>query len=431
MPDMPSEISVCALGASPDTGNLGVSALAESIVSGVARERPRAHLTLFDDGWGIRGASMTVDGRRFSYSLCGIRHSRRYYRPESVFNIRLSARLGGLRNRTLRAIQSADVVLDASGGDSFSDLYGRARFKAATEPKEIVLDQKRPLVLLPQTFGPFSSAGSRRTAIRILQGASEAWARDPDSFQVLRELLADDFDPVRHRLGVDMAFALEPIPIKNWDAAKPSKFDGPLAGVNVSGLLFNDITSGRQIELSRDHRRTLLLDYRRTMLGLVKRLVADGARVLLVPHVHHANGTPESDRSACRSLLEQLEAADRRRISMLPDGLTAGETKWMVGRCDWFCGTRMHSAIGALSSGIPTAAIAYSGKTAGVFAACGQREQVVDARVLSDQEAIESLWRSWLKRDQTRAALSLSAPRTVQRARSQWNEILRGAVARS
>jgi hypothetical protein len=50
MGDTPPKLNVCALGASPDTGNLGVSALAESIISGIARQPPDVDLTLFDGG---------------------------------------------------------------------------------------------------------------------------------------------------------------------------------------------------------------------------------------------------------------------------------------------------------------------------------------------------------------------------------------------
>lgn len=35
-----------------------------------------------------------------------------------------------------------------------------------------------------------------------------AWARDERSFDVLKDLLGDAFDPLRHRSGVDVAFGL-------------------------------------------------------------------------------------------------------------------------------------------------------------------------------------------------------------------------------
>jgi polysaccharide pyruvyl transferase WcaK-like protein len=422
MSNFPPEMKVCMLGASPDTGNLGVSALSESIVFGVARQSPGAHLTVFDNGWGLRRRSVEVDGRQFSYALCGFRRSKRYYRHESMLNVRLSARLGGLRNHTAQAIRRADAVLDVSGGDSFSDIYGRARFETTAQAKEIALEQNESLVLLPQTYGPFAGDAARRRATAILRSASAAWARDADSYGVLCDLLGDDHDPDRHRLGVDLAFALEPSPVPGLDIDDLFRDRvGSLAGVNVSGLLFDQPTAGAQFGFR--------LDYDPTALGLVERLIDDGARVLLTPHVHSPGDLSQSDRRASSSLLERLDPARRERVALLPAGLNAGETKWAIASCDWFCGTRMHSTIAALSSLVPAAAIAYSAKTAGVFAECGQRDQVFDARALSTAETVEALEHAWRRRDLTRDELRAEGPETVRRARGQWDEILAGAAA--
>lgn len=408
------------MGAAPDTGNLGVSALSESIVAGIARQSSRNQLTVFDGGWGQRQTSTTVDGRPFPYLLCGMRDSRRYHRPESFVNIRVSARLGGLRNPAARAIQRADVLLAANGGDGFTDLYSRSRFKTITASQEVVLERGRPLLLLPQTYGPFAAPSSRMRAIKIVKTASAAWARDPDSFEVLQDLLGDDFDPARHRLGIDMAFALEPTAVDRPEATDLIESDDLLAGVNISGLVFNEVAHEGQFGFT--------LDYRAISLDIVKRLIADGARVLLVSHVHSPGDELHSDRKSAMQLIGQLDPTERERVSLIPSGLNAGETKWMISRCDWFCGTRMHSTIAGLSTGVPTSAIAYSAKTAGVFALCGQRDRVVDARVESTDQASQELWRSWSERERTRAELAISASESVQRAKTQWSEILNSAL---
>ena len=51
----------------------------------------------------------------------------------------LASRLGGLGNRGARAIAAAPAVLDASGGDSFTDLYGQRRPDAIAMPKELAI----------------------------------------------------------------------------------------------------------------------------------------------------------------------------------------------------------------------------------------------------------------------------------------------------
>ena len=69
--------------------------------------------------------------------------------------------VGCYGNPVVRTVADSDLVLDVSGGDSFTDLYGAARFRQIIAPKQIALATGRPLVLLPQTYGPFSRATSR------------------------------------------------------------------------------------------------------------------------------------------------------------------------------------------------------------------------------------------------------------------------------
>ncbi len=109
-------------------------------------------------------------------------------RSDSLFNMRISAKLGGLANPGVKAIAEADAVLDISGGDSFADIYGIKRFKGITQPKQLSIDLGTPLILLPQTYGPFDQAKTRREASAVVKKTSMAWARDERSFESLKEL---------------------------------------------------------------------------------------------------------------------------------------------------------------------------------------------------------------------------------------------------
>ena len=399
---------LCLFGAAGDTGNLGVSALLHSTLGALARLSPEAEVTVFDNGWGVREAEGVYGGRAFRYRLCGARLSRRLHRPESYWNMRVSAFLGGLANPGARAVREADAVWDVTGGDSFADLYGARHLRAMVAPKRLALDLGVPLVLLPQTYGPFHLPSSRRAARAILAGAALAWARDARSFEALRELAGADFDPERHRLGVDVAFGLE---ARAPRAALPEAIAGwlhrprsaPLVGLNVSGLIANDPRASERFGLE--------VDYRAALRALVERLLErSDARVLLVPHVLVPDGAVESDPLACRALRAELPRRDLERVEVLPAGLDQSETKWVLGQLDWFCGTRMHACIGALSSGVPAAGVAYSPKTRGVFETCGQGERVADLRRGTAAELVELLWRAWEERAQAAAVLAERLP---------------------
>ncbi len=416
-------LKICIFGAGPGTGNLGVSALSLSLLAGIARRVRSPLITAFDNGRGLRPAHARVAGRDLTYQLCGAVPSRRIYHRDSLWRIRASGRLGGLGSTAIDAIRSADAVLDGTSGDSFTDLYSRRRFRLVTLEKTIALEQRRPLILLPQTIGPFHTARTRRIARRITRAAAMVWARDQRSFTTLRELLGRDFDTNRHHCGVDLAFGLEareparPLPdvIAAWltDGERP-----PVIGFNVSGLIFNDAPQ-------RMRRFRLQADYRRAVIGFLHRVLREtNANILLVPHVFTRSGHFEHDPDGCAEVARRIGRIDPDRVACVPEGYDPGETKWIISRTDWFCGTRMHAAIAALSCGVPAAAIAYSSKVLGVFETCDQGRHVADLRHLNTDDVIEQLWRSCMARDETRASLGRVLPTVRAQVEAQMDEIL-------
>jgi len=419
---MTTRLNICLMGASTDTGNLGVSALCLSILAGVAAREPDADVVVFDNRRGHGSESERFEGRTFRFRRHGLNDSRRFYRSDSLWNVRVASRLGGAGNEAALALRRADAVLDVTGGDSFTDLYGRRRFRSGCVAKRLALTYSGGLVLMPQTYGPFRDESARRDAACLVAGAQAAWARDVASHEVLRGLLGDAFDPARHRRGVDVAFRLGAVPpdgalltgLADWidgDGAHPT------IGVNVSGLTY--------VRAERARREYgLAADYRAAVLGLIGRfLTRTRARILIVPHVHAPPGHFESDRQAGLEVLKSLGDAALGRVRVAPD-LGAQQTKWVIARTAWFCGTRMHSTIAALSSGVPAAALAYSGKTRGVFETCGVGDDVADLRSLDAGAVIDAAWRSWESRDESRARLGAALPRVLAEADGQMDEIV-------
>lgn len=422
MPPMPRRdgpLRLCLFGAAPDTHNLGVSALFLSTMAAILARAPDAEVSVFDHGRGVRRDQVTIAGATHAYTRIGANHSRRYYRRDSLLNMRLSAALGGIGNPGVRAIAEADAVLDISGGDSFADLYGRKRFEAITQPKLLTLKLGAPLVLLPQTYGPFDAPDTRAVAEDIVRRARMAWARDRRSFENLRDLLGDAFDPARHACGVDVAFALptaEPSGVPAWLLAwQRARADVPLVGVNVSGLILNQ---GERATARFGFKEP----YRDLVMGLLRKVLAESdARVVLVPHVLARPGHPESDPQACAEIARALDAPDR--VAVLEAGYNAMEMKWVIARTSFFVGTRMHATIAGLSSGVPTAAVAYSRKTQGVFESCGQGSWVADPRAFSAAACVDRIWQAWEAREAIRTSLETALPPVRQQAQAQQDRI--------
>lgn len=402
-------------GAAIGNGNRGVEALARSVMDAVDRDRPHSVLSILDDGWGVRAQN---DPRctQTQVEYVGVRRSRRWHRPESWTQIRLAQTLGLPSNPVAQRFAAADAILDLSAGDSFTDLYGPARFATVSSPKTAAVRAERPLVLLPQTFGPFETVTGRRRAERLVRDAALAYARDAWSYGQLLELAGPDADQTRLRQGVDVAFALEPRRPDVHVADRVTGQDaGPTAGVNVSGLL-RDAAGHARFRLAGDY-----LD---TMTDVIRGLLSRGAHVVFVPHVHEPNGGGESDVVAIQEIVGRLSDKERDRTTVVPPTLDAAELKWCIAQVDWFVGSRMHATIAALSTLTPSCAYAYSDKTVGVFETCGMGDQVVDARHTAGSGAVDAILASFEERESSRQRLISRAPTTIETSHSQLRELL-------
>lgn len=367
--------TVCVFGAALDTGNLGVEALGLSILRGLRQRLPNARLIVFSGRPGRRLARVELPSphgpQTISYEEIGSSLSRDPFKPGNLYIEHALHRIGcGARSGLVsRVLSEADLILDASGGDSFTTMYGPYRYKYAVYPKRFSLRFEAPFVLLPQTYGPFDADYADEVRV-LLRSAAQIWARDQAGCRSVKQLAP----ALSVRCSADMAFTLPADPT----AARIPTVSKPLVGVNVSGLLFNDEPSRVRDRFS------LRCDYRRLMHDLVAAILsADAdAHILFVPHVVVDRPHVESDLRACETLRATLGDELRRRTTVMPNPSSACEAKGIISRCDYFVGTRMHACIAALSSEVPASAIAYSMKTSGVFGTVGMEHAVFDARSL-------------------------------------------------
>lgn len=409
------------LNAAPDTGNKGVSALCLAAVSGLAT-RGLKEIAVADHGRGCRSETWQIGDGKVDVTRFGLTNSRRLWRADNLRNVRIQARLGGAFSPSARVIAKSRAILDVSGGDSFTDLYGPRRFQSMELTKRLALDNDIPLILLPQKLGPFKDRVMHAKAVDILRGAKAIFLRDAHSFDFVRDALGRDFDPERHHLGPDMATLLPltrpaqalPEPITHWlDADR----DAPLAGLNVSGLLCY-----KALE-QKDHYG--LADRHDSQIDAAANAILDSdpdIRLLLISHVQRPEGDPESDFTAAQEL--KLRLGNRsHRVEVLPQDLSATELKWVLAQLDWFAGARMHATIGAFSSGVPTLGLGYSDKAYGTFAQCGIGEEVADLRKLTASDLYDAVRSSVAGRADLRNRLASVLPSVKKAASHQMDTI--------
>lgn len=410
--------SIAILGATFETPNLGVSALAAGAARCLRKRYPEAQLFFLDYEPEVTRTVMDADGP-IEVPLIQMRFSKKFWLPNNIAVLLLLATICRLlpfrflraafmkRNRVFRTICEAEMFTAVSGGDSFSDLYGLPRFLYVSLPQILALVLGQPLIQLPQTYGPFKGSFARWTAQQIVRHSDRAFCRDFTSLDKMFDADQGAPRPANAAFCYDMAFGLDNHAPQNpdidgIDIAAPCT--GPLVGVNVSGLLYREACSNRNSFGIRS-------DYRATVLSAIDFLISEGeATVLLVPHVFGMEADSESDLEVCKELFAELEPSYKGRIGIACGTYGPNEIRSIIGHCDFFTGSRMHACIAAWSQCIPAVAIAYSDKFLGVLNTIGVDSLAADARKLSQEELLESLKRGFRTRKSTAEKLRSLIP---------------------
>lgn len=246
-----------------------------------------------------------------------------------------------------RALGSIDCVLDIGAGDSFAEIYGARRFGFLWLTKMLTVARGVPLVLSPQTIGPFTHPVYRRLGAMALRRSAAVLARDQQSLDVARAMAPRS----RTELAVDVAFVL---PFVDRSAERGGA--KLRVGINASGLLFHQAeTKANRFGLSYDY----AVFTRKLLSALTSR---DDVEVHLVPHATSGGDPTDDDERLALRLAEEFPAAVR-----VPNFSGPSEAKSYISSLDFLVAARMHACIAAFSSGTPVVPVSYSRKFSGLF----------------------------------------------------------------
>jgi colanic acid/amylovoran biosynthesis protein len=279
----------------------------------------------------------------------------------------------------LKELETCDLVLDIGEGDSFTDIYGLKRYLFLMVSKLAVLLKRKPLILSPQTIGPFDYWLTRLLAAMLMRRCKRVYARDGLSFNYLKQCGVNaNVDEV-----IDVAFKL-PFTLFKHEAEN----NRVKIGLNVSGLLFSGgYTQNNQFGLT--------INYS----DLIRKLITDWSKndayeVWLIPHVIPDTLPVEDDRKAIATLAIEFPT-----LKVAPTFNSPSEAKSFIASMDFMTGARMHACIAAFSSGVPVVPLAYSRKFNGLFSSLGYH-WVADGKAMSTTEAIDIIQLGLEKREE-------------------------------
>lgn len=383
---------ICLFGAMTDVPNLGCRALTSSLVGIINSVKPNSQIKLLfgNQTGGTRRIQISVD-KYVDVEIINSRLSPKAKFHQHYFSIFISAVLFYLvksdrfRNWLtskvpwLKALRQADFIGDIAGGDSFSDIYGIRRFLLTCFGSLTAILLGKKLVLLPQTFGPYTSNVAKRIACFIFSNSTEIYSRDDNGIEIVNKVIGIHHDRVQVKFCPDVAFALPAIKPQYFEYQPPIFKDqkNPLIGININGLLY---VGG----YTRDNMFGLAINYNGFVSLLIKYILDNTkADVVLIPH-EGLSLSENGDRIACESVFRGFTSSYKERLHLLLSNHNQYEIKYLINNCDFFIGSRLHACIASLSQGIPAVALAYSKKFRGVYDILGIGDMVLDARLLDE-----------------------------------------------
>src|SRR5207244_1279177 len=143
--------NILVLGATFNTANMGVSALAAGSIRCILQRYPEAEIFLLDYGRQSFQQRFQFGDRHVRIHFVNMRFSKKFYLTNNVGLLILLALALKLlpwkqirekliaRNTCLRHIHESDLATSIAGGDSFSDIYGLGRLLYVALPQILVL----------------------------------------------------------------------------------------------------------------------------------------------------------------------------------------------------------------------------------------------------------------------------------------------------
>lgn len=382
--DSNTHITIGLLWHSLVSGNLGVGALTESniaIIRGVA-ERLGVKIRFLILGTGEHDLpDLTAELNAAGHQI-------------ECHKIRV------LRGSYRSLIKRCDFVVDIGEGDSFADIYGFKRFFFYWLSKNIVCSLGKPLILAPQTIGPFDGFWARILAKQVMARCAKVFARDHLSSQYLKDIGISG----NTAEAIDVAFRL-PFTVQ------PKTGGQTLVGINVSGLLFNGgYTGNNQFGLS--------IDYADVVRQLLAYFTAQpNVQVHLIGHVIEPHMPVEDDLRTCEQLAKEFPG-----VQVAPALRRPSEAKSYIAGMDFFVGARMHACIAAFSSGVPVVPMAYSRKFNGLFGTLGY-SYLADCKVDSAETIMTKITQSFGERDILKEKI-ISAAKTINQRIAVYEQVI-------
>lgn len=388
-------------GANPYNGNKGVAALCYSIVyivDEILKEiDKRATIAVYNAEYRTIADYLHFPDRTIAIQNI---HPTIWQNWKSIFKLNSRWKLYNFRE-----FLKSDIVLSVNAGDSFSDIYGPNIFNSINQVNNLALSFKKPLILLPQTYGPFKNISCVQRAKRIIDSAESVLCRDISSKQYAESISSNSSILEL----TDLAFFL---PYNSVSLTKEKIH----VGLNISALLWNGgYTQQNQFGIT--------CDYRKLIKGIIDFFLSQENVLLhLIPHVLDDRPSIENDYQVSYSIWKEYSSE---KLILSPFFFNPIEAKSYISSMDFFIGSRMHACIAAFSSGVPNMSASYSRKFSGLFNNSLGYKAVADLTVTDNNNALIGIINAYNNRNSLKQEVDSINKLIVEPFKEQIKSILK------
>jgi polysaccharide pyruvyl transferase WcaK-like protein len=321
---------------------------------------------------------------------------------------------GFFRKDLFRYVKDCDVVLSCSD-ENFKEsasllpinIYWLLTWWSMLVSKTwkilVVRSLGKPVVMLPNSFGPFRTTIGRLLSRMALNNCCVVLIRDRRSYQIARDM------------GIKAPMVVTSDTALLFDgSSSSSNFGAGVVGV-CPGLYSHSVSGEKMMNYVVAHAEALD--------RVIERL---GVSVVFLPH--YVSGFKYDDLEISQMIRSRMRYSDMVRVLNLA---SLEEFKSWIGSVDLLVSSKMHPCVLATSSYVPSLCIAYDHKQTGFFSSLGMDEDVISLQQVNSNVLYEKIVDLWGRRDERRRFLESKVPSLQRHVRESVAMALRFALDKS
>lgn len=328
-------------------------------------------------------------------------------------DVRRAIRLHRSTAEAIAGIKGIDCVVDFSGFN-YSDEWGIRCVRSGLAWADYCNKHGRPYICLPQAWGPFQLPAIAKGTRQLYRYSSLVYARDKISLSFLKELIGPDSDNVK--IAPDMAFLFSG---ERREAGRQALLSlgidieaSPIVGIAPNMRVYercNGLGAGNE--------------YIQMLIRIAEHCIhAWDASILLLPHMFSlSERVGKDDRFLCG--LIKAGVSDSDRCSTIRTYLPASLIKSVESQLDFMIGSRFHSCVFALASGVPAVALGWSHKYPELMKLVGLDGNALIHTDFDERRVLMLLDKVWESRQQMKAVIAGHLPKIREQVSRVFDDV--------